>query len=379
GRVWTGAQGELSSKDPAGLMRRGTAKVSIKLRFLGRDRKVYRSEWEVRRAREKVDGKLQEPTLRLYEESGGRLISGGTTRETLALIVDKVGLSFDQFRRAVLLAQGDFAAFLKAGYDERSLLLEKLTGQVLYTHVSRLAFDRSRDANRTLEALLKEREECQILEPEARSHLEDLLAVEKEQLVLLEQQQEQAAATRRWVQEEEQRLQRLRRAEEGLVAVQQEWPELEGLEAEVRAVEAAEDCREPLRRVEEAGRGRVRLQERREKEELFLQNEAKAVLDLEGALEGARERCGQVEAGRLRLEPALAEARRVDEAVIQAEANYQNAALQHDGARAAGKQAGLDLAATQQRLQVCQERVQEAARWLEAQQLWERRAADSSL
>jgi DNA repair protein SbcC/Rad50 len=379
GRVWTGTQGELSSKDPAGLMRRGTAKVSIKLRFLGRDRQVYRSEWEVRRAREKVEGKLQEPTLRLYDERSGRLISGGTTRETLALIVDKVGLSFDQFRRAVLLAQGDFAAFLKAGYDERSLLLEKLTGQVLYTHVSRLAFERSRDATRALDALLKEREECQVLEPDARRSLEELLAGEQEQLALLEQRQEQAATTQRWVQEEKQRLLRLHNAELALVAVQQEWPELESLEAEIRSVEAAEDCREPLRRVEEAARGLAKLRERREKEEIALKKETESVLGLEALVQRAQERCRAAAARAAELEPALKEARRLDGALIDAEANHRNAATRHRELGIAVQQAHKELAATQQRRQDSEAREAEVARWLQEQQLWEQRAVDSSL
>ncbi len=379
GRVWTGAQGELSSKDPAGLMRRGTAKVWIKLRFLGKDRKVYRSEWEVRRAREKVDGKLQEPTLRLYDEASGRLISGGTMRESLALIVEKVGLSFDQFRRAVLLAQGDFAAFLKAGYDERSLLLEKLTGQVLYTHVSRLAFDRARDANQALQGLLKERGECEVLEPEARNNLEELLSVEMEQLRLLEQRQEQAAATQRWIQEEQQRLLRLRSAEAALVVVQQEWPALAGLEAEIRAVEAAEDCREPLRRVEEAARGLAKVQERIQKEEVNVGKELGIVRGLEGALGRAVAEQQQVEAAWTQLQPALEEARRLDGELRVAEANHQNAAKQHSDASAQLRKATDDLAAMQRgRAERVQQQI-EVDRWLEMEQRWEQRAADVAL
>lgn len=379
GRVWTGAQGELSSKDPAGLMRRGTAKVWIKLRFLGRDRQVYRSEWEVRRAREKVDGKLQEPTLRLYEEGSGRLISGGTTRETLALIVDKVGLSFDQFRRAVLLAQGDFAAFLKAGYDERSLLLEKLTGQVLYTHVSRLAFERSRDASQALQGLLKERGECEVLEPEARSNLEELLAGEKEQLGLLEQRQEQAAATQRWIHEEQQRLLRLRSAEGVLVAVQQQWPALEGLEAELRAVESAEDCREPLRQVEEAARALAKVQERAQKEEANVGKEAGAVQDLVGAFTRALLHQQQVDAAWTQLQPALSEARRLDGELRVADANQQNAAKQHGEAAGLLQKAATDLAALQHSRQQWLQRQEEVSRWMDSQRLWEQRAADVSL
>src|SRR3546814_8202012 len=40
----------------------------------------------------------------------------------------RVGLSFEQFTRAVLLAQNEFSAFLKTEENERGELLETLTG-----------------------------------------------------------------------------------------------------------------------------------------------------------------------------------------------------------------------------------------------------------
>ncbi len=377
--VWTGVQGELSSKNPAGLMRRGAVKTWVKVRFVGKDRQVYRSEWTVHRAREKVEGKLQEPVLRLYEESTGRQLSGGTTTETLKLIEKHVGLSFDQFRRAVLLAQGEFAAFLKADYDQRSLLLEQLTGQVLYTHVSKMAFDRARSANATLAGLEKERAECEVLEPDSRRQQQELLKIEQEQLALLEQQQEQAAATRRWVQEEQQRLLRLQKAEGALVAVQQDWPPLAAVEAEIRAVEAAEDCREPLRQVDEAARGLVKVQERRLKEEEAERKGKGEVEKLEAQQEEAQRRQKAAEGTWEQLQPALTEARRLDALLIEAEADHRNAATQHQEAQKAQRQAQQILVALQQRFAEGTLQRARNAQWLDAQQIWEQRSADFSL
>ena len=47
---------------------------------------------------------------------------------SIKAIVDRLGLTFDQFRRSALLAQGDFAAFLRADGKDRSELLERMTG-----------------------------------------------------------------------------------------------------------------------------------------------------------------------------------------------------------------------------------------------------------
>ena len=61
----------------------------------------------------------------------GRDVSGATKTETQKLIEEKVGLSFGEFRRAVLLAQGDFASFLRAKPDERAELLEREVRRML--------------------------------------------------------------------------------------------------------------------------------------------------------------------------------------------------------------------------------------------------------
>lgn len=46
----------------------------------------------------------------------------GKKTETLKVIAARVGLSFQQFRRAVLLAQGDFDAFVRSNAKERAEL-----------------------------------------------------------------------------------------------------------------------------------------------------------------------------------------------------------------------------------------------------------------
>ena len=53
---------------------------------------------------------------------------GGNKKDVLPAIAAKVGLTFAQFTRAVLLAQNDFAVFLKADDRERALILQALTG-----------------------------------------------------------------------------------------------------------------------------------------------------------------------------------------------------------------------------------------------------------
>jgi DNA repair exonuclease SbcCD ATPase subunit len=64
-----------------------------------------------------------------------------------------VGLNFEQFTRSVLLAQGDFTAFMKANKDEKSSLLEKLTGTHIYSEISKKIFEKHKTQDQILKDL----------------------------------------------------------------------------------------------------------------------------------------------------------------------------------------------------------------------------------
>jgi exonuclease SbcC len=82
----------------------------------------------------------------------------GKKKEIYDEIERLVGLNFEQFTRSVLLAQGDFTAFLKAGKDEKSSLLEKLTGTHIYSEISKRIFEKHREESQELRDLNFQRE-----------------------------------------------------------------------------------------------------------------------------------------------------------------------------------------------------------------------------
>jgi len=130
--------------DTRNLLRRGASEGYAEVDFVGNDAVAYRARWSVRRARSRADGSLQKTAmtlLRLPEEQA----LGGTNSEVKAEIARRIGLSFEQFTRAVLLAQNEFSAFLKADDNERGELLETLTGNLVYTDISRRAFERAKE------------------------------------------------------------------------------------------------------------------------------------------------------------------------------------------------------------------------------------------
>lgn len=100
----------------------------------------YRCTWLQKRARKNPEGNLQSPTHEIapFTDDAANLPPLETqTRKTRKLVAEFTGMDFDRFTRAMLLAQGSFAAFLQANSDERSNLLEEITGTEIYGDISK--------------------------------------------------------------------------------------------------------------------------------------------------------------------------------------------------------------------------------------------------
>lgn len=95
----------------------------------------YRAWWGQRRAKKLPAGELQFPQRELSDLKTGKIIAS-TIRDVTQHITTLTGMAFAQFTRAVVLAQGGFAAFLQASPDERAPILEQLTGTDIYSQIS---------------------------------------------------------------------------------------------------------------------------------------------------------------------------------------------------------------------------------------------------
>lgn len=171
--VLLGPEGDpnaIRSTDVRAVLRRGAGAGWAEVDFVGADGESYRARWELRRARQKASGTLQPQEIALTSLDGARRY-GDKKKSVLEEIERRLGLSFEQFRRAVLLAQGDFATFLKAPPKERSALLELLTGTELYSLVSRKAHERSLQEEQALKVLEAQSGGIQVMAEEERAAL----------------------------------------------------------------------------------------------------------------------------------------------------------------------------------------------------------------
>ncbi|MFZ6747950.1 AAA family ATPase [Undibacterium sp. Ren11W] len=158
-------------QDAANLLRRGCAEGYAEVDFVGSDDLSYRARWSVRRSRNKANGGLQ-PTSMSLHQLPQLLPIGGKKTEVKAEIEKRVGLKFEQFTRAVLLAQNEFSSFLKAEDNERGELLETLTGSSIYSQLSMRAFARAKLEQQELQRINDRLADQKPLSEEQRTQLE---------------------------------------------------------------------------------------------------------------------------------------------------------------------------------------------------------------
>ncbi|MFJ3484319.1 AAA family ATPase [Pseudomonas sp. NPDC090202] len=219
--------GEISTNDPRNLLRRGTGSGYAEVDFVGVDHRRYRARWETNRARDNASKKLQASRQTLTDLDSEQVLSQNKS-EYKPLLEARLGLNFEQFTRAVMLAQSEFSAFLKADDRERSELLEKLTDTAIYSQLGRRAYSKSKEAEEALKALNAQAGNLTPLSEEQRAELQQRFDAAREQLKVHQGQLRQLELKQQWFSE----LNRLRdsqqAAAEQLASAQQGWDSQHG-------------------------------------------------------------------------------------------------------------------------------------------------------
>ena len=162
----------ISIHDGRAILRRGAGGGYAEVDFIGQDGVAYRVRWEANRARGRADGRLQNEQrsiIRLNDES---VVAAGKTQVREA-VEARTDLTFDQFRRTVLLAQGEFDAFLLAAEGERAELLEKITGTEIYAAISIRVHESTEERRRAVEQMEQRRSDIGLLDDIERQALVD--------------------------------------------------------------------------------------------------------------------------------------------------------------------------------------------------------------
>lgn len=154
----------------------------------------YRCHWGQHRARRKPGAELQTPRHEIVDVDSGKVLES-RSREVVRLVEQVTGMDYDRFTRSILLAQGDFAAFLQADADQRAPILEQITGTGIYSRISIGVHERTSEERNKTAALQDTLGAVKLLSAEEEQEIEQAIAVNTQAAGELRQQQEQVETT----------------------------------------------------------------------------------------------------------------------------------------------------------------------------------------
>lgn len=170
------------------VMTKQTADCFAVIEFsLGSER--YQSSWQVERVAGLATGELQAAVMRLVRLNTGEVLAT-TPQQVCTQITSITGMNFRNFTRSILLAQGDFAAFLNALDAERLDILEKIISTDIYADYKKQVVDQAEQVQQEIECTKQNLATITLLPPEEQEAREQDLFDYKEQSVELRREQD---------------------------------------------------------------------------------------------------------------------------------------------------------------------------------------------
>ncbi len=247
----------LGSGDPRTILRRGAGRGFAEVDFIGKDGLRYRARCDLQRARGRASGALQKRVRSLWRiDEAGEIVAPVESgiEPVNARVVELTDLTFDQFRRTALLAQGEFDAFLRADAKERAELLEKITGAEIYGVLSQRAFERAREAQQATTLVERRRADIGVMSEDERAAMDaDIAATEAERAQVAERRSAMADALRRFdaLAQARAKLAQAMSAREGALRAFDEMAPLRERLAALAQVEPLRAPRDEMRRAED--------------------------------------------------------------------------------------------------------------------------------
>ncbi|GAA4446186.1 exonuclease subunit SbcC [Nibrella saemangeumensis] len=131
------------------------------------DEKVYRSKWSIKKNRNgNWNNYEMEVSLLPNKEGDGILFPIKDLRDFPKKNEELIGLTYEQFVRSIVLAQGAFDQFLKSKAADRSKMLEKITGTEIYRQLSQRVYSVNKEYTEKIAAKKKEVGLIQVLSEE---------------------------------------------------------------------------------------------------------------------------------------------------------------------------------------------------------------------
>ena len=190
----------LKTDDVRQLLRRGTVSADVCLTFDDDEGTPYVATWHVHRSHNKIEGAIQKP-VRVIEtdETAAKHDYFSKANELKAFNKRVIGLDMNEFFRTVVLAQGKFAEFLNSDENDKSDLLERLTGTQIYTQVGSKIFEVCREKEMERDNLKTQLQGIVLLTDEEKEHINQEIAAHSQKYDEAAKQGENAKQMLQWL------------------------------------------------------------------------------------------------------------------------------------------------------------------------------------
>lgn len=352
----------INQRDSRTILRRGTGDGYAEVDFISLGGDMYRSTWMVKRARGKADGSLQACEMRLMNLSEQTEIPGRRT-ELLAHIVQLIGLTFEQFTRAVLLAQGDFATFLKARQSEKAELLEKLTGTDIYSRISVSIYERTKEAEQSLQMLQDRIKDIELLTEEQVASFTEEKNTLMNELIALKNSYTIITEKMKWIVQDEGLKKGLEEAESNLLISQKSIEDAQNRYDYILRIESVQEIRDTFNEWQQTNR-QITLFETNVTDHIQKQKNNFRELEI------ANQQCSLLENKQKALEdemsgiePEIIKARALDVEMKSAEENYNHAGKEFKEAETSHKKTKESIGIIREKLNSCRKVIDKLSEW----------------
>jgi DNA repair protein SbcC/Rad50 len=202
------------------------------------DNEIFRSSWHVQRADGDPNGKVLPPEMKLESLNGSEQVLEDKPNKVKSHIAELTGMDFSRFTRSIMLAQGEFAAFLNALDNERLDILEKITSADIYTQFKDNIEQNAKQAKAQRDRLKVELAAIPLLDAaklEANEH--DLVDFQEQQT---DYQQEESS-----LQQQQNWLKKISEVEEQIVDLKKAETratlELQSIQSDLERIETSQD------------------------------------------------------------------------------------------------------------------------------------------
>ncbi|WP_375444340.1 AAA family ATPase [uncultured Fibrella sp.] len=164
----------------------------------------YRSRWSIKKNRNNNWNNYEMEVSHLANDKPeGVLFPIKDLRDFPKKNEELIGLSYEQFVKSIVLAQGAFDQFLKSKASERSKMLEQLTGTEIYRQLSRKAYEHTKHLDEQISTKKLGVASIRMLSDERVIELTDQLALADTQLAEVKAQIKLFDAEKKFVDEAE--------------------------------------------------------------------------------------------------------------------------------------------------------------------------------